>query len=307
MTGPSRGGKTRLMQELELLIVGRSKPNDGKLPVVMVNATNCSQGGLFSTKSFTLRALNAVNHPFYGGGEDPSSYDADYFARIQRTPETILRPALEKAIRYRGVVFLFVDEAQHVLYAKGRAAGAAAILDSWKCLAATTGVVLVLVGAYPLLDAISLCPHLIGRKRQVHLPRYLTDADDRAEFDAILRVYDAHLRLGPGLESLTEMSDYLYDGSFGCIGLLEGWIREALAVAHAGQHEFLTKDHFGCVTKLTREREMIAKEIAEGERLLADMRAPGEESPTVSPSNKRKPKGKPFRRNPRRYKTGGTE
>lgn len=70
---------------------------------------------------------------------------------MDRMTEGSMRQALEKAIRARQVRYLFIDEAQHARYTSCHAMGSFAVMDSWKCLAQSTGVVLVVVGAYPIL------------------------------------------------------------------------------------------------------------------------------------------------------------
>ena len=148
ITGPSRAGKSRLIIALErLLVCGESFESNGEMLVAKVLATNCSVGGTFSSKSFTLRALDSLHHPFYSDNQTGNgAWCEEFYKRLARTPETVLRPALEKALKNRKTVYLFIDEAQHVLYSKGGKKDARAILESWKCLAQSAGCVLVLVG-----------------------------------------------------------------------------------------------------------------------------------------------------------------
>ena len=57
ITGPSRAGKTRLINSLEKLLVPRDDFKEfGLMPVVKILATNCSVRGAYSSKAFTLRA-----------------------------------------------------------------------------------------------------------------------------------------------------------------------------------------------------------------------------------------------------------
>lgn len=306
ITGPSRAGKSRLIDELEVSLVGSVSPTAARMPVVKLTATNCGQGGQFSTKWFALHALDTMRHPFYGYDNGPAEIDDALFSRVERTPESTFNRAFRKAIGLRGVLYLFIDEAQHVLYAKGGMDGAAAVLDYWKCLVGNTRVVLVLVGAYPLLRAISFCPHLIGRKHQVHLPRYGSDSEDREEFDRLLKIYDQFVRLGPGIDSLVTLSDYLYEGSLGCIGLLEAWLRGALAIADAAEQSYITKEHFDFAAKSNRERQIVASEIAQGEEdLNSELRLPGENVSQPEVERRGTRSRKPFARNPKRNKIGG--
>lgn len=306
ITGPSRAGKSRLIDSLgKLLICGNDFENRGLMPVVKILATNCSVGGTFSSKAFTLRALDAVKHPFYSESTfDSADWGADFLKQLGRTPETVLRPALEKSFIHRKTMYVFIDEAQHVLYARGGKKDAEAILNSWKCLAQSTGAVLVLVGAYPLLDAISLCPHLIGRRHQIHIPRYRATDEDLKVFLELLNSYSELVTLEPGIKSLTEFSDLLYEGSFGCIGLLGAWIREALAFVLARDDQFLTEGHFLMAHKIEKDRQMVAAEIKNGEDLLFANEDIKFQDIVDTPKTKKRKK-KPFVRNPRRHKIAG--
>lgn len=66
-------------------------------------------------------------------------------------------------------------------------------MDSWKCLAQTCGLVLVVVGAYPILELLQHSPHMLGRKKQIHLQRYGTHPDDLVEFAKIIQAFERSL------------------------------------------------------------------------------------------------------------------
>lgn len=303
ITGPSRVGKSRLAQELSALLVGdKLDDNDGRMPVVIVQASNCSVDGGFSTKSFSLRCLQAVHHPFYGVGKSNDVWETDRYRLVERTPETVLRPAFEQALVNRGTKYLFIDEAHHISYARGGDSSAAAILDSWKCLAADTNVVLVLVGAYPLVNVLQLSPHLLGRKHQIHFPRYYATQDDLIAYQQILDVYSSVIRLPAGVGSLRDWNDLLYQDAIGCIGLLERWLRKGLALAHSKGSDVLEKVYLLNTRTPTEERRQLALEIREGEALL-EAQSELEEifAITAAQPQRRRARRKPFQVKPRRY------
>jgi hypothetical protein len=304
ITGPSRAGKSRLIESLEeLLICGDDFINSDYMPVVKILATNCSVGGTFSSKAFTLRALEAVKHPFYSDNNlDSKDWGATFYKQLGRTPETVLRPALEAAIINRKTKYIFIDEAQHVLYSRGGKKDAAAILESWKCLAQSTGVVLVLVGAYPLLDALALCPHMIGRKHQIHISRYRSIPEDLKVFLSLLSSYSKFVNLEPNVDSLTVYANYLYEGSLGCIGLLEAWIREALAYAMANDDSYLLLKHFEKSYKVDKDRRMVAAEIKNGEEFFLVNKDQCIVKPKKISSRKNR---KPFEKIPFRHEISG--
>lgn len=310
ITGPSRAGKSRLAADLKHLIIGDRPLPAGIMPVVSVTAANCSVDGSFSTKAFMLRALSAIEHPFYGLVQGRDVWRTDWFRLIDRTSEGTLRPAFELALKQRKTQYLFFDETQHIQYARGGDRGAAAILDSWKCLASDANVVLVVIGAYPLLNVLRHSPHLLGRKHQIHLPRYYPTRGDLLAFEQILDAYSEFLHLPHGVKSLRDWNELLYRESLGCIGLLESWLREALAAANAQHSEVLTLEHLQSTRKALHDREEIANEIAQGEEALkvdTEENATKEFSAINSVTTPQKPKKsqKPFQKKPRRYAVGG--
>ncbi|WP_455387577.1 AAA family ATPase [Petrachloros mirabilis] len=320
ITGPSRAGKTRLIETMEeMLAPPQPLLAPGIMPVVSVLATNCSVRGTFSTKSFTLRALRALNHPFFSNGEHGGNWDLNILRKLERIPEHVLRQAWEEALVARKTRYLFIDEAQHVARANSGLKEAAAILDSWKCLGQATNIVIVLVGAYPLLTVLKQSPHLLGRKTQIHLPRYRADIDDLQEFSTILLAYSEKLVLPRSVPSLRQWEPLLYKETFGCIGLLEKWLRRALTLVHANGEEVLQKKHLLATRMAAADLKEIAKEIEAGEKHLRehmdllpdDLDDSAEEPqhdlepPKKEAKEKPKKKPKPFQAKPRNNPIGG--
>lgn len=315
ITGPSRGGKSRLAGELIKLIVGDHPIlKNGQLPVVYVLASNCTNKGVFRTKDFAVHCLEAIQHPLYGVSRPDDPWDIARARLLDKTAESTLSDAFRTGLKIRGTKYVIFDESQHVCYAQGGDKEAAAILDSWKSLAAKAEVVLILVGAYPLIDVLGLCPHLLGRKHQIHLPRYYATEEDLIIFDQILDAYTSVVRLPPGVRSLREWNDLLYPDSLGCIGLLEGWQRYSLAIAGTHNTEFLEKDHLLAARKTYSDLKQIAAEIFAGEQVLKHRSEDEKELATVtSPVTSKaapahrppKTRRKPFKKNPRRHAIGG--
>lgn len=315
ITGPSRGGKSRLASELIKLIVGDHPIiKNGQMPVVTVLASNCTNKGVFRTKDFAVHCLEAIQHPLYGMSRPDDPWGTARARLLDNTTESTLSDAFRTALKIRGTKYVIFDESQHVCYAQGGDKEAAAILDSWKSLAAKADVVLILVGAYPLIDVLGLCPHLLGRKHQIHLPRYYATEEDLIIYDQILGAYTSVVQLPPGVRSLREWNDLFYPDSLGCIGLLEGWLRYSLAIAGTHNAEFLEKEHLLAARKTYSDLKQIAAEIFTGEKALKRRSDDENELATVTspvtskpaPSS-RSPKSsrKPFKRNPRRYPVGG--
>lgn len=306
VAGPSRCGKTRLIDHVcELLFPNKSAFfSGGKMPYVIVDAVNAGPNGSFSTKSFTLRMLAAVSHPFYSlDNADPEQMSEYKLLKMDRSTESSLRIALERAFIIRGVLYLFIDEAQHASYATKGAMGAHAVLDSWKCFAKSTQVVLVIVGAYPILNILQNSPHMLGRKHQVHLPRYYSTETDVKEFVGILDAYEARLHAQGIKSELRKHAKLLYGGSLGCIGLLRAWLMRAYAYAQIRDNHI--GDKLLLATKLPdSDLREIALEIEHGEKIINEDRAVWE-TPKAAVSNAKQIKRqKPFQRNPKRDTEG---
>lgn len=300
ITGPSRIGKSRLIKELSNLLTDPSLNNDYKT-VLTVRAANTGPNGTFSSKAFMFRALQNLDHPIFSDSQTgfvPTWFETKY----SRTPESIFRHALEEALNRRKTRFLVIDEAQHVRYVGRDIMASSAVMDSWKCLAEDTGVVLVVVGAYPILDILQASPHMIGRKSQVHLPRYGVDFAELEEFAWMVSHFDDLIVRDSSLSSFTDSLELLHKGSQGCIGLLKAWMKRVCAYSINTQKP---------VTKVTLEQQalstndwtQIAKEIERGERnLQKDLDS--KRNALTSTSRRNKPKNKPFQRAPKRAKEG---
>lgn len=303
VTGPSRCGKTRLIDHVcDLLFPDKSVFAGGKMPYVIVDAVNSGPNGSFSTKSFTLRMLEAIKHPFYSINIDDLDQISEYkLLKMDRSTEAALRIALERAFIIRGVLYLFIDEAQHASYATKGAMGAHAVLDSWKCFAKSTQVVLVIVGAYPILGILQNSPHMLGRKHQVHLPRYYSTEKDLKEFVGIIDAYEIKLnRMGLTVD-LKIHTKLLYTGSLGCIGLLRAWLMRAYAYAKA-QDISITEKLLLDVKLPDSDLVEIAKEIEQGEMILNHAITSPTNKSSVKPASKSS--AKPFQRKPKRSSPG---
>lgn len=305
ITGPSRAGKTRLIRELVRLLVGEDRfEQTGLLPAVVIEAVNDDNDGGFSTKSFTERMLDAIRHPLLSM-VGHTGIELDFAVpKMDLKTEVSMRKALEKGMRARKVRYLFIDEAQHARYVSRDAMGAFAVMDSWKCLAQVTGIVLVVVGAYPILEIVGNSPHLIGRKHQVHLPRYQYTGDDLREFAIIIREYEKRLHICESMKGLLSHLEFLYQGSVGCIGLLRGWLLRAAALAQVKgvpiDRKLLT------ATRMSDDDlRKTSAEILEGERLLSssEQQSPPEHK-EPAPSIRAQRQSKPFQKKPVRRRPG---
>jgi hypothetical protein len=312
ITGPSRAGKSLLIRRLiDMLFETNDFERTGLLPAVVVEAVNSGAHGGFSTKAFTQRMLEAVKHPLFTM-KGQNLEDILAMQKMDRSTEATLRMALEQALIARGTRYLFIDEAQHVRYASKDVQAAFAVMDSWKCLAQTTGLVIVFVGAYPILDIIKNSPHLLGRNHQVHFPRYYANKDDILAFGQLLQHYSGLISLESKLSSLTDLAELMYGGSLGCIGLLKAWLKRTDAIASMQNipvsERLLMENKLSDINLLA-----IRQEINMGEKLLerSEGKSPVSQDNAIKSESENKvntrpiKKGKkPFQRNPVRNQAG---
>ncbi len=305
IVGPSRAGKTLLIFRLIAMLCGENKFNEtGMLPAIVVEAVNTGPHGSFSTKAFIQRMLEAVKHPLFS----MKGHDIDDMLSMQkmdRSTEATLRVALENALCLRSTRYVFIDEAQHVKYASKDTRAAFAVMDSWKCLAQTTGLVIVFVGAYPILDVIKHSPHLLGRKHQIHFPRYYANKDDILAFGQLLSHYSSIINLDSSVNSLNDVGELMYSGSLGCIGLLKAWLKHADALASI--EGIPINEKLLIETRLSdADIAAIRQEIETGEALLkkkpvGQRRVTQKDVLDSKGAKATKQRNKPFQRKPKRH------
>lgn len=301
ITGPSRAGKTRLIDELETLLIGDNYNSEaGVMPVVRTIAVNCSQHGTFSTKSFAKGLLTAVDHPLY------ADQSIAAITKVDKLSEDSLIRAFKLTVQTRSVKYLFIDEAQHARYVGRDAQGAYAVMESWKCIAQSLDIILIVVGAYPILEIIRKASHMVGRKYPINLGRYQLNQDDLIEFKLILTQYGSEIDC---LDILLENLELLYKGSLGCIGLVRSWLIRA-AVLSSVRKVNLSYAILNETRPSDDDLVCLATEIQNGEELLKSLDLDDlsegktiEERTEKKPKSKRKPKTKPFNRKADRIST----
>lgn len=292
LVGPTRVGKSRLLADVAKQLVAQPIEGDDK-PVVIVEAAT-TLNGRFSMKHFTLRALEELAHPLVD----------EHGKQIRRgDSETQLRLKLEKSIQYRNTRYLIVDEAHHMLRTSSTRLAADA-LDSLKCLANTTGVVLVLAGGYELFTTGLVSAHLNGRMRVIEFSRYRSNEQDERQFLGIMKGLDDHLPWRKG-QSLLAHREFIKMGTLGCLGLLLQWVNAALCEMAARGERALDLSHFQ-ETRFEEQIRIIAQEIEAGElamkKLPASKRhAAAHVAKAPQPKSRR---AKPFTRKPKRDKVG---
>jgi hypothetical protein len=306
LVGPTRAGKSKVLKDALRTAFGSRKAGSKVCPAIIVEAENAGPDGEFSTKDFMREALKQIEHPIYGIASDDDIGEAKLDALINKTPERTLRAAFQNYLTLRRTRVFAIDEAQHVAYVRGKSAGAARVLNSWKCLANKTKVVLVLVGSYELLQLVPLAPHMAGRQGTIEFPRYrVVEKADVIAFEEVLKFFSQFLCFSSNSISLRSFNKLLFTGSLGCVGTLSSWLRRALAHAQSRGISIVTKKLLQAVQKPKLLLDSMEREILIGERSMRLDK--GEKEPTHGRKVRapKKTKGKPFQAKNTRHARGG--
>ncbi len=277
--GPTGVGKTTLRLRLEQQLMEEALPDldkdRGRLPVVGVEAV-APESGNFNWKDYYTRALLALDEPLIARKTGPDSNvrgirrdDGGRLHVSHAVAVAELRRAWEQCLAHRRPLAFIIDEAQHL---KKMASGRRLLdqMDTLKSLAAMTGTVHILIGTYELLGLADLSGQLSRRSLEIHFPRYgFERAEDLLAFKSVLLTFQRHLPLSEEPD-LTGRSEYFYERSVGCVGLLKDWLHRALAVALEEGQATLTATDLERQAEPTRKLLRMAREIKEGEAALLE-------------------------------------
>jgi hypothetical protein len=296
VVGPSRVGKSSLTQMIARRVVGSIKKEESLYkPFVRISTRNGGRDGKFTTKSFLLSALKVMGHPMLATSEN-SFYDLTITRQLDRVKPETLQSAFEDSIRYLKVRYLLIDEVQHLMHIAGGLPNVLPILDSWKSMAEDLEIILVLTGAYPILQVMLQSPHMVGRKSEIHFPRYQANSvEDVAEFSRILLTLDQVIG-GGKRSSLIHHNEFLYKGSLGCVGLLNHWIICALREAYVEDSSRLLEKHLISTRRSCADIESMRNEIEFGEDLLRNDQPMIQTPIPTNQSQGKQPKGARNRR-----------
>jgi hypothetical protein len=179
-----------------------------------------------------------------------------------------LQRAWEQAIKYRQMVAILIDEAQHFgKMTKGSTLSEQ--LDHIKSLAVETQTVHVLAGTYDLPIFRNLNAQLSRRSIDVHFPRYdATKKEDRQAFQKVLLSFQRHLPLEEQPDLIHQWK-YCYVRSVGCVGILKDWLTKALDEALKNDEKTITT---ACLERhaISADRcDQMISDIEEGEKRMA--------------------------------------
>jgi len=276
--GPTGVGKTTLLEHIEKRLLeqalSRMSRDPSHLPVARLNAMSPS-ARQFKWPDFYTRALMSVSEPLI-------DYKIDYHAlipvfndKLKRhvTPRSggdaaALQRSWEQVIKYRQLVAILIDEAQHF----GKVAKGSTLfeqLEHLKSLAVETQTVHVLAGTYDLPIFRNLNAQLSRRSIDVHFPRYdATKKEDRRAFQQVLLSFQRHLPLEEPPD-LIHRWKYCYVRSVGCVGILKGWLTKALADVLENGEKTLSPAVLERYAETADRCDQMISDIEEGEKRMA--------------------------------------
>lgn len=161
------------------------------------------------------------------------------------------------------------DEAQHFQMVT-QAQRLQAQMDNLKWLAEVSQTMFVAIGTFDLLNLTDLSGQLSRRSMSIYFDRYHAErTTDYKQFASVVYAFQRHLPLieEPDLIGLT---DYLYERSLGCVGILKDWLASTYAYALEREDHTITEAQLTKAINLQKVATL-AHEIASGEaRLKAD-------------------------------------
>jgi energy-coupling factor transporter ATP-binding protein EcfA2 len=280
--GPTGVGKTTLLEHIEKRLMeqalARMQTDQSHLPVTRLNAMAPSSR-LFKWADFYTRALMSVSEPLIDYKINYHALTPVYNEKLHRhvNPHprgdaAALQRSWEQAIKYRQMVAILIDEAQHL----GKMSKGSTLfeqLDHLKCLAVETQTVHVLAGTYDLPIFRNLNAQLSRRSIDVHFPRYdATKQEDRQAFQKVLLSFQRHLPLEEQ-PNLVHQWKYCYTRTVGCVGILKNWLTKALDEALANDEKTISTACLERHAETVDRCDQMMSDIEEGEKRM--IAAPG--------------------------------
>jgi energy-coupling factor transporter ATP-binding protein EcfA2 len=238
-TGPTGVGKSTLVKAASNRLLQYYKDRliaePDFVPVVTINAVP-PNGNTFNWKDFYIRLLTGQSEPLVDRKLVIPRQSSLFFDHpleatfMQRSTADALRRSMEEYLRLRKTKLLIIDEAQHMLLV-GNKQRLECQFESLKSLTIETGVTILLVGTYKLLDILDQSGQLTRRSQVVNFPRYdMRKGDDRDNFRKVLGYLEQKLSVHVKTQ-LDVNADYFYQKSAGCVGILKDWLVRCLEYA----------------------------------------------------------------------------
>jgi len=276
--GPTGVGKTTLLEHIQKRLMeqawSRMQEDHSHLPVVRLQAMAPSTRQ-FKWADFYTRALMSVSEPLI----DDKINDRAFTPLDNETLHRPVNPhprgdaaarqrSWEQVIKYRQLVAILIDEAQHF----GKVARGSTLfeqLEHLKSLAVETQTVHVLAGTYDLPIFRNLNAQLSRRSIDVHFPRYdATKEEERQAFQKVLLSFQRHLPLEEQPDLIHQWK-YCYARSVGCVGILKDWLTKALAEALENDEQTISMARLERHAISADRCDQMISDMEEGEKRMA--------------------------------------
>ncbi|MEK3976162.1 AAA family ATPase [Psychrobacillus sp. FSL K6-2684] len=279
VVGPSGVGKSRLFyataQSIVTDMVEEIEVDKSIIPITGIELPNPDLGK-FNWKDFYYRVLTSLNEPLIDYKIDVNNLKNKEYTLKSNNSGTaaVLRRTIENAFYYRKTKALLIDEAQHFFKINSDKRGDGEKnqrqFNSIKSLANMSNTKIVLFGTYDLNTVFNLDGQLSRRVKEIHFPRYdYTIRVDKKNFHSILLTFQ---RLLPVQEepNLIAYSEYLYENSLGCAGILKDWLRRCLAGAIENDEPTITYTNLKKNALKTKKLLTLANEAISGELVFKE-------------------------------------
>jgi energy-coupling factor transporter ATP-binding protein EcfA2 len=246
--GPTGVGKSTLVTDLQRRLIERYRAemevDPGRFAHVTVEVPAPDAPTAFSWRGYYADILVGLEDPLvskkidYPMGGIRRGDDGKVVMNTGTTTGALSR-AMVQALKLRRPGAVILDEAEHLL-----AGGSGSkFLDRLKVLRSIvnrTRIPHILVGTYELLDFMELNTTLRRRSKKVHMPRYYAESkNDQKAFNLVVQKFQDKL---PCSADLLSHSDYLFERSIGCVGLLKVWLSGALSTVLREDRSVMTLD-----------------------------------------------------------------
>lgn len=281
IAGPTGVGKSTLGRSIRLGAWKQSREDcavdPSLVPAVLVTAT-APHGPSFNWKDFYVRTLEQLNEPLIEKkvypGQQLTMFDT--VPGMMRAGESLstdpLRRQIERAFQRRKTRLWIIDEAHHILMCHNPR-HLENQFEALKSLADMCNATLVLLGTYKLLEIRDHSAQLMRRSQIVHFPSYrLENAEDKKAFKSALAAFAKELPL-PLEQSIAQKTEYFFNKTAGCIGILRDLLRDALEDAAQNAQSVIDEKALDRSSQSNKAILRILEESALGCLALEDLEA----------------------------------
>lgn len=274
--GPTGVGKTTLIRSLQKLITEYAQEeinnNPHHIPEVCIEAQMPIVGN-FDWKAYfedVIEKLNkvAARRIRVSGADLYDSAYKELIALGHNKTTAKVRMAAEKALLWRKLLALLIDEGQHITVVSS----ARKLLDqqnTLKSIANRSETLHALFGTYDLMLLRDLNGQLSRRTGEIHFRRY--DNRNTKDVEFFINICETFQRRIPIEKEpdLVSNCEFLYERSLGCVGILKDWLNRSVRRMFDEGKEILKFEHLERSALSVPKCLTILNEILTAEETLA--------------------------------------